>query len=305
MSTVNMARERSLYATSIERYQPKLKRDISKMRAQISSGRRILRPSDDPDSFAVAEQMESLGRRFERYEASIENAKPWVDQTQETLDGMAELFMQAKEDGVRAATDGRSNADRDAIADSLRSLRDEVVDRLNATHNGEYLFAGTRTNDAPFDPTTTPPGQPTTNYNDIDDARTRPIGPNQKMTINISGRELHQMDSGQTITGALDALITAVDNDDVSGIQNELDTIEAAREHVVSNGAKSGSIARRLSTANDQLQSAKINVERQRSDAEDTDYLKTVSSLQQTQTQLQAALRATASSIQTSLVDFL
>jgi flagellar hook-associated protein 3 FlgL len=294
-----------LYANSVERYQPELRRDISKMRAQISSGRRILRPSDDPDSFAVAEQMEALGRRFERYEASIENATPWVDQTQATLDRMGELFTQAKEEGVRAATDGRSDADRDAIADSLRSLRDEVVDQLNATHNGDYLFAGTRTNDAPFDPNSTPPGQPATNYDDIDDARTRPIGPNQEMTVNITGRELHQMDGGQTITGALDALITAVDSDDVGAIQDQLDTVEAAREHVVANAAKSGSIARRLSTATDQLQSAKINVERQRSDAEDTDYLKTVSSLQQTQTQLQAALRATASSMQTSLVDFL
>jgi flagellar hook-associated protein 3 FlgL len=305
MPTVNIARQRSLYSDSIERHTPALQRDISRLREQLTTGRRVNRPSDDPDAFAVAEQMKRLGGELERHEASIEAARPWVDQTQETLNRMADLFARAQEEGVQAANNTLSSADRDAIAESLRSLRDEVVDQLNATHNGEYLFAGTRTNDAPFDAGSTPPGQPTTSYADIDDPRTRPIGPNQDLAVNITGAELHQMGGGETITGALNDLIDRVENDDLTGIQTQLDTIEKARDHVVDKGAKAGTIGRRLTTAKEQLETTRLTVEERRSEAEDTDFLETVSSLQQTQTQLQAALRATASTLQTSLVDFL
>lgn len=301
MSTVNMARERSLYADSSKRNMTTLQRDISRLREQMTTGRRINRPSDDPDAYAVAEQMKTLRSQYARHEASIEAARPWVDQTQETLDRMAELFTRAQEEGVRAATDSRSSDDRDAIAESLRSLRDEVVDQLNTKHNGEYLFAGTRTGDKPFDNT----GQPVVDHNAISGKRQRSIGPDQDLTVNINGKELHQMGGGQTIVGALDDLITAVDSDNVGDIQNELQTLEAARDQVVDQGAKIGSVSKRLSAAEEQLQSATLNVERQRADAEDTDYLETVSALQQKQTQLQAALRATASTLQTSLVDFL
>ena len=53
-------------------------------------------------------------------------------------------------EGVRAANEGRSDFDREAIVRKLKTLREEAVDLLNAKADDEYLFAGNRTAEKPF-----------------------------------------------------------------------------------------------------------------------------------------------------------
>lgn len=308
MSTVSIARQRGLYAGLTDQDVPEIQRDISQLQEQISSGKRINRPSDGPNSYSLAEEMETLGNQLDRRQKSIETARSFVDRTQETLDGMVDLFSQAGEKGVRAAGDTRSDDDREAIAQELRAIKDEVVDQLNTRHNDEYVFAGNRTDTQPFNADGTVNGAP----GDIDGERKRPIGRNQTLTVNITGKELHQYGSGpggpKTITAALDGLISAVDPNDNStnDVQAKLEEVKAARDHVIGKGAKAGTIGNRLSVAKEQIEAAKLDAESRRSDAEDTDIAKAASELQQKQTQLQAALKAVSSTQQqASLVNFL
>jgi len=312
MANVSIASNSSVYSGVISDEVPRLKRDISQLREQVSSGTRINRPSDDPDGFAVAERMETLGNQLARRKEAIESARPFVDRTQQELDGLADLFTRAQEKGVRAADDTRSDDDRAALAQELRSIRGEVVDRMNAQQNGEYIFAGNRTDTTPFkengEPNYTDSGNP--DFDPIDGDRTRPIGKNQDLTVNIDGKELAQMEGGRTITGALDDLINAVDPKDNTGgsdpdIRPALGDVKDALNHVLSKGSKAGTIARRLSTAQEQVEAASLDAKARQSDAEDTNLATALSELQQKQTQLQAALKATASSQQNSLVNYL
>ena len=315
MANVSIASNSSVYSGVISDEVPRLQRDISRLREQISSGKRINRPSDDPTSFATAERMKTLGNQLARREESIASARTFVDRTQQELDGMADLFTRARENGVRAADDTRSDEDRAAIAQELRALKDEVVDRMNSTQDGEYIFAGNRTGTRPFketgEPNYTSGTPPTPDYNPIDGDRTRPIGKNQDLTVNIDGKSLAQYDpsSGKTITGALDNLIKAVDpsvsGPSVPDIRPALGEVEDALDHVISKGSEAGTIGRRLSTAQEQVEAASLEANERRSDAEDTDLATAISELQQRQTQLQAAFQTTSSSQQTSLVNFL
>lgn len=220
---------------------------------------------------------------------------------------MIDLFARAKEKGLSAANDGRSDSDREAIAQELRSIKAEVVDRLNARQDGEHIFGGTRTTTEPFNDDGTVNGT----YNDINGDRTRPVGQNQTLTVNITGAELHRYDAStsppKTITGALDGLIQAVDpNNGVDDIQDQLEAITAAQDHVISKASKAGTIGKRLSIAEEQVESVKLDARERQSDAEDADLAKVASNLQQKQTQLQAALRAISSTKQqASLVNLL
>lgn len=308
MSTISIARQRGLYSGITDQEVPEIRRNISRLQEQISSGKRINRPSDDPNAYAVAEEMETLGNQFDRRKSTIESARSFVDRTQQALDSMGDLFAQAKEKGVQAANDTVSDSDREAIAQELRSLKSEVVDRLNTRHNDEYLFAGNRTTTQPFNADGSVNGA----YSDIDGERQRAISRNQRQTVNVTGAELHQYDNDpsttKTITGALDGLISAVDPNDasVTDIQAQLEEVTAARDHVFSMGTKAGTIGDRLSVAEEQLEAAKLNAEERQSEAEDTDIAKAASTLRQKQTQLQAALKAVASTQQqASLVNFL
>ncbi|MCS3611792.1 flagellar hook-associated protein FlgL [Salinibacter ruber] len=314
MANVSIASNSSVYSGVISDEVPRLQRDISRLREQISSGKRINRPSDDPSSFATAERMKTLGNQLARREESIASARTFVDRTQQELDGLADLFTKAREDGVRAADDTRSADDRAAIANELRSIKDEVVDRMNSTQDGEYIFAGNRTDTKPFKENGAPnytDGGGNPDFDPIDGDRTRPIGKNQDLTVNIDGKSLAQYDpsSGKTITGALDNLINAVDPKSNTGSDPDISTalgeVEDALDHVISKGSEAGAIGRRLSTAQEQVEAASLEANERRSDAEDTDLATAISELQQRQTQLQAAFQATSSSQQTSLVNFL
>ncbi|MCS3656217.1 flagellar hook-associated protein FlgL [Salinibacter ruber] len=320
MANVSIATNSSVYSGVISDEVPRLQRDISRLREQISSGKRINRPSDDPSSFATAERMKTLGNQLARREESIASARTFVDRTQQELDGLADLFTRAREDGVRAADDTRSADDRAAIANELRSIKDEVVDRMNSTQDGEYIFAGNRTDTQPFgaDGSANDAAPINGSLDALDGDRTRPIGKNQDLTINVDGKALAQYDTTaggdpETITGALDNLIKAVDpadNSPPSGppdpdISTALGEVEDALDHVISKGSEAGAIGRRLSTAQEQVEAASLEANERRSDAEDTDLATAISELQQRQTQLQAAFQATSSSQQTSLVNFL
>ncbi|WP_251980263.1 flagellar hook-associated protein FlgL [Salinibacter ruber] len=320
MANVSIASNSSVYSGVISDEVPRLQRDISRLREQISSGKRINRPSDDPSSFATAERMKTLGNQLARREESIASARTFVDRTQQELDGLADLFTRAREDGVRAADDTRSADDRAAIANELRSIKDEVVDRMNSTQDGEYIFAGNRTDTQPFgaDGSANDAAPINGSLDALDGDRTRPIGKNQDLTVNVDGKALAQYDTAaggdpKTITGALDNLIKAVDpadNSPPSGppdpdISTALGEVENALDHVISKGSEAGAIGRRLSTAQEQVEAASLEANERRSDAEDTDLATAISELQQRQTQLQAAFQATSSSQQTSLVNFL
>ncbi|MCS3754844.1 flagellar hook-associated protein 3 FlgL [Salinibacter ruber] len=319
MANVSIATNSSVYSGVISDEVPRLQRDISRLREQISSGKRINRPSDDPSSFATAERMKTLGNQLARREESIASARTFVDRTQQELDGLADLFTKAREDGVRAADDTRSADDRAAIANELRSIKGEVVDRMNSTQDGEYIFAGNRTDTQPFgaDGSANDAAPINGSLDALDGDRTRPIGKNQDLTINVDGKALAQYDTDggdpETITGALDNLIKAVDpadNSPPSGppdpdISTALGEVEDALDHVISKGSEAGAIGRRLSAAQDQVEAASLEANERRSDAEDTDLATAISELQQRQTQLQAAFQATSSSQQTSLVNFL
>lgn len=311
MSNISIARQRGLYSGITDQELPNIRRDISQLREQISSGKRINRPSDGPTDYSKAKEMGRLDNKIDRRLSSVETAQSFVDRTQQELDGLGDLFAQAQEKGVQAANDTVSDEDREAIAEELRSIKDEAVDRLNARHDGEHIFAGNRTKTQPFSDdgsvNTNDDGTPV----DISGERTRPISQNQTLKINIPGSELHQYGSGpsgpKTITGALDGLINAVEpGNSTNDIQANLDEVTEARDHVFSKGAEAGTIGNRLSAAQDQLETTQLNVRERQSDAEDTDLAQAASKLQQKQTQLQAALKAVSTTQQqASLVNFL
>jgi len=311
MSSVSIARQRGLFTNITDQELPQIRRDISQLREQIGTGTRINRPSDGPTDHAVAEEIGRLDSEIDRRLSSIEDAQSFVDRTQQELETMGNLFAEAEEKALQAANDTASDDDRRAIAGELSAIRDEVINRMNARHQGEYVFGGTRTQTQPFNEYKSGGGLANKgNALDLKGERMVEIGKNKEIVYNISGKELGRYGptDSKDLDRSLDRLINAVDPDDPSNndIRGELDEVEEAREHVLSKGSKAGAISNRLSAAKDQLETTQLNVRERQSDVKDTDVAQAATDLQQKQTQLQAALNAVASRRQeTSLVNLL
>lgn len=300
MPVVNLARERSLY-TAFSRYAVQAREtELARIQEQLSSGQRVLRPSDDPSAFTEARHMEVLSDRYNQFVRSIQSSQSWVDHTQEGLDALSELFTEAYENGVRIHNATFSAGDREAEATRLERVMENVVDILNTQANGEYVFAGTRTTVKPFDFAGV-----VVNYDGDGGARERYIGRALKMDINIDGMRLHDTGQGYTITGAMQDLIDAVRSGDAGQMDTALQEMIVARNHVIDLGGEAGSMANRLELASNQLRDATFMVESRRSELEDLDFAEALAALQQTQVGLQAAVRVASTVLNTTLLDYL
>jgi flagellar hook-associated protein 3 FlgL len=261
---------------------------------------RVNRASDDPTAFAQARRLEHLNQRYEQYLRTIGGATSWIDHTQDTLDQMADRITEAYEQGIRANSQVFDGPDRNAQADRIELILSDVVDLLNATDGEEYLFAGSRTTVEPFSVA----GGGVV-YNGNTTGRSRQIGDNLRMDINLTGDSIHDTGAGFTITESLQELADAVRTGDPTQMETALDHIVTARDHVFERGAEAGGISNRLQHAADQLRSATLRVDSHRSEVEDVDMAEAIMEYQRAQTGLQAALQVTASVLQTSLLNYL
>ena len=300
MNPINLAREKSLYRTAADRGLSVRQRDLARLQEQLATGRRINRASDDAAGYGQARRLDAVGARYAQYQRSISAAQPWVDHTQDALDELAERFAEIYERGARATSPVYNDASRTAEADRIDALLDDLVSTLNAQENGEYLFAGTRTDAPPFALT----GGAVV-YNGNAGGRSRQIADGLRISVNVSGDRVLDTGNGFTITEAVQDLTAALRSGDSTQMQTALERVGTAREHLTEVGAEAGGIAQRLDLAAEQLRTATLRTDARRSQIEDTDVAAALVAMQEAQTGLQAALKVTASVRQTTLLDYL
>ena len=300
MTSINLSRERSLSAGASERALQMVRRDLARLQEQMSTSLRVNRASDDAPAFIEARKMEKLNNRYDQYLRSIDAAQSWVDHTQDVLGGLADHMAEAYEQGVRVNGHISDADSREAIASRVEAILVEVVDQLNTRNGDEYLFAGSDTTNQPFDVVAG-----VVVYNGNSAGRTRQIGDNQRLDVNIPGDSIHDTGAGFTITESLQGLADAIRSGDPALMETALEDVATARNHVIERGAEAGGIANRLDLAATQLRDANIRVQTRQSEVEDVDMAAAIVDYQRAQTGYQAALKVTASVLQTSLLDYL
>lgn len=117
---------------------------------QVSSGKRILRPSDDPIGTLRALTLKTRVDASERYAEAIDGGKRSLDSAAAALESAGGLVGEARA-LVLQAINGVANAgDRDLIAGQLREIHAQLLDLANTRFAGRYLFAGTALDAPPF-----------------------------------------------------------------------------------------------------------------------------------------------------------
>lgn len=128
-----------------------LQSGIVKTQQQISTGRRILSPSDDPVGAARAldlTQGQSINTQFG---ANRQGATNSLSAEEGVLQGTTTLLQDVKTLSISAGSGILADSDRKAIATDLRGRLDELLSQANATDGtGNYLFAGFNVTTAPF-----------------------------------------------------------------------------------------------------------------------------------------------------------
>jgi len=110
--------------------------------ARLSSGKRILRPSDDPSGAAKAMTLKSHLAAVARYRSSAIGAQPAMQMSVSALEQGGSIISDAKSLILQGLNGTLSPEDRASLAVELRLQLDQLLDASNTTLGSEHLFAG-------------------------------------------------------------------------------------------------------------------------------------------------------------------
>jgi flagellar hook-associated protein 3 FlgL len=129
---------------------------LSHTQMQVATGKRIVKPSDDPVASAAILSLQQSRSQTERYLVNSDAAKARLSIEEGTLSGVTDQLQRVRELAVYGNNSHISNSDRASLAKELRQILDEVLGLANSTdNNGQYLFSGNQGQTTPFSQTAT------------------------------------------------------------------------------------------------------------------------------------------------------
>ena len=125
--------------------------DLSDLQAQMTSGKRVSKASDDPAAAARAERALASISRTETSQRAVDASKVVMTQTESSLGTAGDLLQSARELMVSAGNATYKDTDRVSIAAQLKSIRDQLFTVANQSDGaGTYLFGGQGATQKPF-----------------------------------------------------------------------------------------------------------------------------------------------------------
>jgi flagellar hook-associated protein 3 FlgL len=118
---------------------------------QVSTGRRMLTPADDPASSANVLQVAQADGSNTQFTTNRNAAKSSIGLTEAILQSVTTVIHDAKEMAVEAGNGALSPDDKKSVATALQGRLDELVALSNSTDGtGNYLFSGYQGKTLPF-----------------------------------------------------------------------------------------------------------------------------------------------------------
>ena len=109
---------------------------------QMSSQKKINRPSDDSVAMSRALNIRDSLNALSQYRENIDTAKGWLTLTDETLMQVNDVLIRFKELAEQAATGTMTAQDREIISYEASQLFDQMINLSNVTYEGKSIFAG-------------------------------------------------------------------------------------------------------------------------------------------------------------------
>ena len=113
---------------------------------QMSTGKKITRPSDDPVIAIRSLKLNSTVDKIDQfYEKNASDADSWLDLTRSALATVMEVLGDVKKDAVSMKSTYKEVKERDAIIKNLKMAIEEIYSTGNADSAGRSVFTGYRT----------------------------------------------------------------------------------------------------------------------------------------------------------------
>lgn len=296
--------------------------DIYKTQNQLSTGRKILTPRDNPVDSTLAlmtTQSKEVNNTFLKNQGTASDHLAFLD-TQ--LGAVSELLQSAIERSIQGGNSSYSTQQKQALAEELKRRFEGLVDIANTKDSaGEYVFAGNRTNQQPFKIDGAGgnydlAGTNKVSYAGDDGRRLLQVEASQTVATSESGQEvfLRVQDANGNLNGRsmFDALQNMIDVlDSSSGVSptpsynQALGDLHDSLDHVSRIRASVGARMNQMDSLSSAGADLAVQYDSRLAKLEGLDYAEAISRLNQQQMQLQASQQSFAKTSTMSLFDLL
>lgn len=275
-------------------------RRFERLQEEVATGRRIIRPSDDPTGTVTALTLRSSDAENAQSLKNIDLAEGWLNATDVALQDVSAIIQRTRELVVQGANETLSPEETKALANEVDQLLGHAMQMANTRYGDRYIFGGFNTRTQPFEFLDS--AKTGWTYNGDNGEIVRSVGPGVELSINTTGDRVFPQ-VFDVLIGIRDDLATY--NQDSLSL-DRLDELENVHDDVLDALlSQVGSKGARLELTRKQLLSARLNDAEVLSKTEDADMSESIIRLNAQQASLQAALSTGARVIQPTLIDFL
>ena len=273
---------------------------------ELSSGKKILEPSDNPYGASRVIDLQSQLDGLTSYASNAQEGISWESTASTAMSSMGNALQSVRQMLVQASNGTYSGGDLEHIAAEVSQLTETIKQDANAQYAGQYVFSGTMTTTAPYEQGAEDAYQGDTG------TITRAISPG--MSVNVSTDISSLLGNGQGAADGklLDTLRTISEHltggtpEDVSALgSTDLKSLEGSIEALTQLQATAGSVTDQLQTAVSRIEGLQSTITAGLSNVEDANFAETSIAYSNEQAAYEAALRAGASIVQESLLQFL
>ena len=272
---------------------------------QLSTGKRINSPSDDPTGAARLVGLSESAKTTAQYQDNILAARSRLELEEGALGSVGDALLRVRELAVAGLNNTYGLQERTALALEIRQLADEVMGLANRKlGNGQFMFAGYQVQTTPFSETA--PG--VFSYAGDQGQRLIQVAPARQIADGDSGQAVFMdiPDGGgsfESIFATLETLASDLEANTPPG--STLAQIDRAMEHLVGFRATAGARLNALESQQGINEALLLQLEGTRSGIEDLDYAEAASRLSQESITLQAAQQAFVKVQNLNLFNFL
>lgn len=266
--------------------------DLNNANKVVATGKRIINLSDDPTGLAQVLNIESTLSNISQLQRNINAGKSWLTASESALTSVQDLISDTKALCVQMASATTGAAERASAAETVQNTLEEIVSLANTEINGRYIFAGSKTDSAPF--------SQTGGYSGDNNPFTVKIGKNAAVEAGSDGEAVFG-----SLFNTLGDLKTALENNNVSDIQAAISSLDTHFDRISTKISDTGSKMIRMEIKENILKDMDIANTERLSKIEDADIPEAIIDLKAKEVAYQAALASAAKVLNVSLVDYL
>ena len=279
---------------------------LARTQAELSSGKSILAPSDNPYGASQAIDLQSALDGLTSYEHSAQDGLSWMNASSSALASINSQVQRVRELVLQAANGTESPGDLEDIADEVQQLTEGVKQDALTQYDGQYVFSGTLTATAPY----TQGAEDEYHGNAAPVARA--LGPGSTVDVAVNLASALGSGSGAADGKLLDTLRTVAQNlragtpASVEALRTtDLGDLETNLNALAGLQAEAGSVTDQINIALSRISSLQSTDTVQLSNVQDANIAKVTTEYSSEHAAFEAALKAGASIVQESLLEFL